>query len=220
MKRFFESILEINGYMLLLGIIASYSLITYLTYELIITDDRMYDFFASQFPEAHLERIMETQKKSSWFIYPFRPIVILVKWLFISAFLSAGALLSNVKIDFARIYKTVMWGEFIFIAASTINLVVLFHSNIQSLEQINSLAISNRMSVGTIIKLFEGPEWLSTPFYALNIEAVLFTIFLVVSFGLLVGETIKENLKWIIGSYCSYLFLWIILLTYLNVTYA
>src|SRR5690554_4153741 len=153
MKRFFESILEINGYMLLLGIIASYSLITYLTYELIITDERVYNFFSGQLPEAYLGRVIEMQQKWNWANYVINPIVLLIKWLFISAFLSAGALLSNVKIGFVKIYKMTMWGEFIFIVVAGINLIVLFFTNIQSLDQINELAITNRMSVGMIVKI-------------------------------------------------------------------
>lgn len=220
MKRFFESILEINGYMLLLGIIASYSLITYLTYELIITDDIIYNFFSGQLPEAYMGRVIEMQKKWNWVNYVLSPIVLLIKWLFISAFLSAGALLSNVRIGFGRIYKMTMWGELIFIAVAGINLIVLYFSNITSLDQIHEMTITNQMSAGILIKLYEGPEWLSLPFYALNIPEILFTLFIVVGFGVLIGETIKEHTKWVISSYWSYLSLWIILLIYLNVTYA
>jgi len=219
MQRFFESILKEKGVTLFFIPVIFYWLTTFLTNEFVITDNLLYNSFHGLIPDGFIEKAISIQHKWIWVGYVILPLVLLIKYLFVSAFITTGAIFKDVSINFKNTFKVVMIGEWLFVIVGIINLFVLLFSSIQNISDIQNLDISTYLSVGTAISGIKSIHWLATPLKTINVSQLIYALLLIFGIKVLTQKSTKK-LTWVIASYGSLLLIWTLLLTYINVSYA
>lgn len=185
----------------------------------ILTDDLMYNSLLSVMPEDYIEKVISLQHKWAWVGYIISPIILLIKFIFICAFITTGAIFCGYDIGFRKIFKVVLLSECLFILVGIGNTLMLLFSNVNSIEEVQRLNLTSICSVGFLIK-DSAPSWLISPMNTLNLFELLYFMLLVVGVRIAAEERASKSSLWVITSYGSYLFIWIIVLTYLSVTYA
>lgn len=179
----------------------------------------MYNSLLSVMPEDYIEKVISLQHKWAWVGYIISPIILLIKFIFICAFITTGAIFCGYDIGFRKIFKVVLLSECLFILVGIGNTLMLLFSNVNSIEEVQRLNLTSICSVGFLIK-DSAPSWLISPMNTLNLFELLYFMLLVVGVRIAAEERASKSSLWVITSYGSYLFIWIIVLTYLSVTYA
>ena len=219
MKRFINLFYEENGYMIFLAIVLVYWLISFITNEILITDSILFNSLYGQIPENYIDDLIAWQKKWSWVSYLLYPVVLIIKWLVITSFISAGSVFKGLRNDFKSIFKIVMICEWLIVIIAFTNLIILFFTNIQSIEDIQRYNISFRMSLGTLFIDNELLSWLVMPLSILSFFQIVYVLLLSAGMSVITDDIFKKHLSWVSISYGSAIFIWIVFITYLNVTY-
>lgn len=220
MKRIFESFFNERSYLLFLTIITIYWLINYVTNEYVLTDSLMYDSLYGQIPEKYIDRAIAFQRKWAWVSYALLPVILALKWLFVSAFIATGTVFMNFNIRFKQIFKTIMACEWIFITAGVVNFIVLLFSNAQNLQEIQHFNFISILSIGHFIQGIVGLEWLVSPLQSLNILQLIFVFALALGVSVVSNEKYGKSLTLVSKSYGAALIIWIVLIAYISVSYA
>ncbi|SDD36676.1 hypothetical protein SAMN05216323_11552 [Williamwhitmania taraxaci] len=205
--------------MLFFVIISFYWLIMFINSTFILTDDLMYNSLLSVIPDGYIEKAISLQHKWAWVGYVIFPIGLFIKFIFISAFITTGAIFCGYDIGFKKILKVVLLSESLFILVGIGNTLMLLLSNVNSITDVQSLNLTSICSIGFLIK-DSAPSWLIAPMNTLNLFELIYFMLLVVGIRITAEEKASKSNLWVITSYGSYLFIWIIVLTYLSVTYA
>ena len=220
MKKFLESLLNEKSYLLFLAIIFIYWLLSYVTNEYIITDSLMYNSLYGQLPEQYIERVTAFQHKWAWISYSILPVILTLKWLFVSAFISTGSIFMGFNIRFKQVFKTTMACEWLFITVGVVNFIILLFSNAQNLIEIQSFNLASILSIGHLIQGIVGLEWLVAPLQSLNVLQLIFVFALALGISIVSNEKFGKSLTLVSKSYGSALFIWIVLIAYISVSYA
>jgi hypothetical protein len=219
MKRLFKSFYEENGYMIFLAIILVYWTIMFITNEILINETILFNSLYGQIPENYIDDIIAWQNKWRWVSYAILPVILLVKWLFVSAFISAGSVFVGLKLGFKNIYKVIMVCEWLLIFVSIANLLLLFFIDIQRIEDMERYNLVSKFSVGAIINNINTVSWLVSPLNTLNLFQLVYFLLIITGMAVLTNDVFKKHIAWVFASYGFAIFVWIVLLTYLNVTY-
>ena len=219
MKRLFKLFYEENGYMIFLAIILVYWSIMFITNEIVINESILFNSLYGQIPENYIDEIISWHNKWRWVSYAILPVLLLIKWLFVSAFISAGSVFVGLKIGFKNIYKVIMVCEWLLIFVSMANLVWLFFIDIQRIEDMERYNLVSKFSVGAIINNIDAVSWLVSPLKTLNLFQLIYLLLIITGMTILTNDSFKRHIPWVITSYGFAIFVWIVLLTYLNVTY-
>lgn len=220
MKRFLESLLNERSYLLFLTIITIYWLINYVTNEYVLTDSLIYNSLYEQLPEQYVDEAIAFQRKWAWVTYALLPVILVFKWLFVSAFIATGTVFMNFNIRFKQIFKTTMACEWIFITAGVVNFIVLLFSNIQNLEEMQRFNVVSILSIGHFIQGVAGLEWLVAPLQSLNVLQLIFVFALALGVSVVSNEKYEKSLTLVSKSYGAALIIWLVLIAYISVSYA
>lgn len=220
MKRFFELLLNEKGYLLFLSVITICLLLNYVTNEFVLTDSFMYNSLYGQLPEHYIDSAIAFHRKWVWVSYAILPVILVLKWLFISAFIATGSVFMGFDVRFKQILKTTIVCEWLFVTVSVINFIVLLFSNVQSIGEVQGFNLVSTLSIGHLIKGVEGFEWLVAPLQSLNVFQLIFVIALSLGISVISNEKFGKSLSLVARSYGAALCIWLILITYISVSYA
>lgn len=220
MRKLFIGLISENGYVHFVIIVMIYFAISYITNECIVTDSFMYNSLYGQIPDKYIEESINFQKKWEWIWYILQPVILLIKWTFITSFIAIGSVFMGYQISLKTFYKIVMSCEWLFIFFGIINFVILFLSNVTSMQGIEELNFVNRLSIGYFFRDINKLEWLSKPLYTLNIVNLIYILLIAFAIGVVSSQKYYRNLLLVIRCYIPVLITWVILLTYITITYA
>lgn len=220
MKRFFESLLNEKNYLLFLTIITMYWLINYVTNEFVLTEHLMYNSFYGQLPEQYIDRSIAFHRKWAWVSYAILPVILTLKWLFVSAFIATGSVFMGFNVRFKQIFKTTMACELLLVTVNAVNFIVLLFSNAQSLEEMQRFSLIDLLSVGHLIQGIEGLESLVAPLQSLNILQLIFVFALALGVSVVSNEKFGKSFILVSKSYGAALIIWIVLIAYISMSYA
>lgn len=220
MKRLFIQLQSENGYTHFLAILLFYFFIHYVTNEFIITESFLYKTLFGQVPEQYIHNFIDWQKKWLWLSYVIFPLILLLKWIFITAFIAMVSLFMDYKLGFKQVFKAIMGCEWLFILVSLINLFVLLFSDVNTMVDLERLNIIGKLSVGYWIADIKNLEWLAKPFEVLNLIQFIYILLLAYAIGFYSYKAFSRNLILIFRSYIPLLLIWVLLITYITVSYA
>lgn len=220
MKRFFETFLNEKGYLLFLSVITIYWLLNYVTNEFVLTDSLMYNSLYGQLPEQYIDSAIAFHRRWAWVSYAILPVILALKWLFISAFIATGSVFMGFNVRFRQIFKITMVCEWLFVTVGVINFIILLFSNAQSMEEIQGFNLVSTLSIGHLIQGVEGLQWLVAPLQSLNIFQLIFVIALALGVSVISNEKFGKSLTLVMKSYGAAFVIWIVLIAYISVSYA
>ena len=105
--------------LLFILIIFFYSLLTFLDKTFIITDSKIFDFLAKDYPSSVVQNYMDSQKKWWWVSYAITPIMIGIKVLLVAFCLNFVKIISEKleQVKFRDLLTIVLMAEFVFVTA-------------------------------------------------------------------------------------------------------
>jgi hypothetical protein len=208
-----------NGYLHFAIIVSFYLFIAFVTNEFIMTEAFMFNSLFGQIPEQYIGDYIDFQKKWEWVSYLIFPVILLLKWTFIAAFIAMGAVFMGYNLSFRLIFKGIMSCEWLFVLHGIVNLTILLFSDTNSLADIERLNFVGKLSIGYLIDSQKNIVWLSQSLTALNIVQFIYVFLVSYAMWVISNTAFKTNLFLVIRSYIPALFIWIVLLIYISVSY-
>ena len=200
-----------NTVLIFLILVITNLFISWLSEIYVYTDS----FFISQIPEYYYDEIKTAKDKFSVFGYILIPILLLLKTSLITILLSVGAKLSNIHIEFSKLFHAVILSEFVFSISNFIYLANIY-INIESvtIENIQNYYPLSLLSFYGVENVNE--EWVVYPLTVLNLFQVLYLA--IVSFFISRQKKLDffRILNFVIPSYGFGLLLWISFVAFLT----
>ena len=168
MKKAFSLLISENGYLHFAMIVSFYLFIALVTNEFIMTEAFMFNSLLGQIPEQYIGDFIDFQKKWEWVSYLIFPVILLLKWTFIAAFIGMGSVFMGYNLSFRLIFKGIMSCEWLFVLHGLVNLAILLFSDTNSLTDIERLNFVGKLSIGYLIDSQKSVLWLSKALTALN----------------------------------------------------
>ena len=211
---------KIVSFLFLFSIIClSYSIISIVTNNFIVTDDIFVKSYSDKVSSSSIEDLLEMRSSFSWVGYAIIPITSFLKIIFVCICLSVGFILADLEnFEFKPIINSTLKAEFVFViyqSVYTINMGI----NVESL----TLENSQYFFPFSVLSFFQNSELVFIEQYILK-TLNLFEIFYIILIAYLISKDLKISfLKSIKVSSLSYtigLFFWIIFLSFITLQLA
>jgi hypothetical protein len=202
---------------LFFGILLLNLVIIWLSKALLINETVFYNTYSEQLTYERSLQLFENLEKLSWISYAFLPVLLILKFTFISIVIYTGIFFFNLhyKVTFASIFKVVMASEIIFIFAGLLKILwfYFFAGN----YDINELGFFYPLSLSNLFKISEVNKIWIYPLQAINIFQFIYMISL--SYGLSKISNIDKNDsdRIVLSSYLPAMSFWIVLIMFLSI---
>jgi hypothetical protein len=190
--------------------------LTSVTNWVLVSDDLYYDSFGEQLSFEKIKELINIGKQWNWLIYPILPLVYLVKVFLVTGCIFVGVLLNRYEIKFKTILRSVVIAEFIFLVPPIIK--IFWFSIIEPNYTITDLQYFFPLSLLSIFEINELPPFLVYPMQALSIFEILYWIILAYEIHSISNESYPRALRFILLTYGSGFFLWLIFIVFLSVS--
>lgn len=215
-RSFLYWFFDLKGTWLFFGIIAANILISWLSKTVLINEIVFYNTYSEQLTYERSLQVFENMQRFSWLTYIFIPVMLLLKFTFISIVLYTAIFFFNTndKTEFRSIFKIVVASDIVFIAVSMIKL--LWFSFFGGNYDMFDLSFFYPLS---LINLFEISEvdtiWIY-PLQIINLFQIIY-IFLI-AWALKnvckIGASLSEKI--VLSSYLPALLIWIVLIMFIT----
>lgn len=204
-------------YLYLLLVLIS-SLLTYVSQELIVTDDLIVNHFGNQMSIERIEQILDFQNQWAWLNYVILPFIYLLKFTLISLWILSGIILFGYKTSFRKILLVVIASEFVWIIPSIISLIWF-----GLIDKNHTLIDIQYFQPLSLLSIFDGPSlesWLVFPLKSLNLFEIAYMIVLALGLRKLLKKDFNSSLSFTVPVYGSGLITWIIFITFLTINFS
>jgi hypothetical protein len=152
-----------------------------------------------------------------WATYCVIPVIYGLKILLITVIILAGLLIFDYRVTFIKIVQVVLVSEFIFLIPFAIR--IIWFNWVDTTYDLNDIQKFYPLSILNIIDSKNIDSWLFYPFQILNVFELMH--WLVLAFGLMKVSEYKysDMFKVVLASYIPALFLWVVIVMFLSITY-
>lgn len=214
-KKIIEDIRRSNKYLLFGILCLLVILITYLTSNMLISDELYFTHFGEQMTFEQINSLLDFQYKNQWISYMIIPVVYLIKFMLVAIVLLTGSIFYNIKITFKKLFQIALVAEFLFFVPSFIKLVwfLLVNTDYEliDLQSFYPLSLLNLTNVGSL------PQWLLYPLQLVNVFEIIYWFLLAYGISLVARERLTKMLGLVASSYGVGLFVWVIFITFLTI---
>jgi hypothetical protein len=208
---------SLNWLKLFIAIVLADLLLIWLSKEFLINDIVFYNTYSEQLTYDRSVKLFEDTRRFAWIVYAFTPILLLIKFVFISLVLYIGIFLSNIKdkISMGSVLKVVLTSEIIFVGAGLLKFLwfYLFAGN----YDLNDIGFFYPLSLINFFKISEVSRLWIFPLQTVNMFQVIYIIS--ISYGLnkicRIGKPDSERI--VLLSYFPTLILWVALIMFLSI---
>lgn len=204
-------------YILLLGIAFS-AIMVFLNNFLLISDNLMYDFYSEQLSIEQIDKLLAQQKEWAWLSYVFVGVLYLLKITLVAGCIYTGFFFINSngpKIAFKEIITIVAKTDLIFFIPILLKILwftfVEERFTIKDIQQFYPLSLVNIYDVASL------ENWLLYPLQTFNIFEILFWFALAYELKNYLKEDFTASFKFVLSTYGSGLFVWVIFVVFLIV---
>ena len=219
MRESVKQMLESNGYALFAVIVGIYLVVNLFTNTMVLTDGVLYDSFLGQMPEHHIERAIAMQHKWEWLGYVVLPLIVALRQLFASAFVSASTMLDEQGITFKQVYKSVLLCEMMLLVVAVVNFGIVMLRGVSDLQELQQLNIDYHLSLGAVVDGIAGLEWLVSPLRMFNLSQALYMAAMAYCLSTYTNQSYMDSLATVLKGYGFLLLIVAAVLTYIGLTY-
>lgn len=202
---------------LFLSYILIYMCITWLTNISILTESYYYSAFGTQIGSDRVAALIEMNRKFQWIGYIVFPLLLLIKWLLLSAIIYSGLFLFNQNISFNSCFKIIMVAELAVVAAALIKL--LYFLFIHHPETTQDIQFFYPLSVTQLLNLKQLPAYLIYPLQQFNLFEVAYWLLIAAGIQAHIQKSFSESLKIVASSYGVALSIWIVFVVFIQVQF-
>ncbi len=207
----FKFLKQTKNIYIFLYIIILYTILSFISNEIIITEDFIISSYKQKFSTEQIHRILSLRESYGWISYILQVVLFALKAFFVSICISIGLLLADIKVSFKSLLKVVFLSEGVFILYTAIRMGLIYYKSFSSLEKVTYF------SPGSLLSMFNY-ETLNTafiyPLQVINIPQLVY--FFALAFGLtaILKNHYFKNLKIVFSSYGTGLVLWIAIVVF------
>ena len=202
---------------LFFGIVIINLVIIWLSRTLLLNETVFYNTYSTQLTYERSLQLFENLNRLSWISYAFFPIILLLKFIFISIVLYTGLFFLNLnyKVSFSTIFKIVIASEIIFIFAGLLKFLWFYF--LAGNYDLNDLGFFYPLSLINLFKISEVNKIWIYPLQIVNIFQLVYILAL--SFGLSnIGQIDRSDSdRIVLLSYLPAMILWIVLIMFLSI---
>jgi len=191
-----------------------YAVTTFLNNHYILNSSLYYNSMSAQLSTGQVAGILEGLKKWEWLGYLFSPLIVPIKVLLVSACIYTAMVLGKDNISFATIFRVVLVAELIPLLATLVRIgwfLIYPASTLQEIQYFYPLSLLSLFKAGSL------PAYSLYVLQLLNVFEVLY--WLALAFGLrqFIRRSFGESLRLVSISYGLGLFVWIIIIAFVQV---
>jgi|688.fasta_scaffold333307_3 hypothetical protein len=176
----------------------------------------MFEAYGDTIASDTIERFIALKKNWEWITYVVIPLFYLLKFSLISAILSIGVLLSNLKYDFKALFRSVVFAEYTFLIPIVLKLMWFgFVFQEFKLDDLRNFA---PFSLYSILNNQQIDDWLNYPLQKINLFELFYWIALAYQLKPVLNENLSGSLAFVGRTYGVGLVIWIILVMFLMVS--
>lgn len=201
-------------YFMLFGICLSV-IFVYISKVVLISDNLIYDFYSEQLSFEQIDSLLKQQKQMEWVAYVAVVIFYLFKILSVSICVFIGFFFLDKPIRFKSILSSVITADIVFFIPIMIKIIwfafIVDHYSLMDIQQFYPLSLLNFFDTSTIA------IWLLYPLQIVNAFEVLFWFALAYQLKEYLKNDFTESFKFVLTTYGSGLFVWVIFVVFLTV---
>jgi len=210
-----KDIIDFNKNVLFGILCLTFTIITFITSNLLISDDLYFAQFGEQMSYSQIRFFLDIQYKYQWISYLLLPVIYILKFVLLAIVLLAGTIFWNIKVSFKKLFQIALIAEFLFIIPALIKLFwFLFIQtdfdliDLQTFYPLSLLNLNNPESI---------PEWSLYPLQLLNVFEVLYWCILAYGIALVTKERWTKMFGLVATSYGVGLFVWVVFITFITI---
>jgi len=193
---------------------AAYAAITFISNHYVLNSTLYYNSLGDRLRAAQVDLILQSMKKWEWLGYLSCFIIVPLKALLVSACIFTAIALGREKISFATVFKIVLIAEFIPLTAALSRVIwLMIHSapTLQEMQYFYPLSLLSLFRAGSL------PAWCLYLFQQLNVFEILYWLALAYGLRQFILRSFRESLRLVSVSYGLGLFVWMILVVFIQV---
>ncbi|QEC76157.1 hypothetical protein [Mucilaginibacter ginsenosidivorax] len=180
-----------------------------------MSDTVIYNYYSQQLGADRIEEFINLQKKYQYLGYIILPICYSIKFFLISMCLMVGAIFSNFKISFSKIFKIVIISETIFLIPLIIK--IIWFSFFKTRYTLLDLQLFSPFSLLSLVDIANVKKWFYYPLSTTNIFEIIYCFSLSYCLSNQLGLPIKKTGVTVISSYGAGLLVWTIFIMFLSI---
>lgn len=202
-------------YLILLFIIGV--VLNYLNQTIFFGETIFYNTYADKLTADRIEKMYNNGKSWQWLSYLLIPLVLFLKVLYNSFWLTSASIFNDSKVKFLDNYNICLKAEYVFIIMGIFKFLwlVLF-------KEVNTLTDLSFMpgSLSNLFKTNEVPVWLNYPLQVVNIWEVLFCIIGTSMCSIQFNISTAKAAKLFCIPYLMGLFIWLMVVVFLSLQFS
>lgn len=171
MKELNTGLLSIKKWLFFLAITACLLLISFSINYLYFSESVVQNTYAEQMALDRISQLFETQKKFLWLIYLLTPLMLIIRILYNTLWLTTLSLFVEYEGHFKAHFNISLKAEYVFVAMAIARLLwLIFLKEVNTMNDLGYIPFSlvNLYNVNTL------PKWAIYPLQLINIWEVLF----------------------------------------------
>jgi len=193
-------------------------LIIYISKQIIPIENLYYKSLGEQLSAERIKHILSVSEKRTWLSYVVTPLALTIKFSLVALVLNIGAVLYNFKIGFKKLFGIVLLAEPIFILSSLTKLLWLyFNSHNLTLEYISFFY---PLSLTNLFLVNEVPKWLIYPFQIINLFEISYWFILAYLLKDIIKKPFWKSFEFVLSTYGVGLFIWVVCVIFLTLTFS
>jgi len=175
-----------------------------------------YNTYAQQLTIERTLQMYETGKRWQWIGFLIIPVILYVRVLYNSFWVSIGSLLSEKRGSVKDNYNVCLKAEYVFVGMLFVRFIwLLFFKNVNNLTDLNSFP-------GSVLNLYDIekiPIWLIYPLQTVNIWEVLFCIVGTSMYSIQYNVSKAKAAQLFCIPYLAGLFIWVLVIVFITLQF-
>jgi len=207
-------ITSIQTWYLFLALCLAYVALSWLTNSTLLTKDVYYNTFSEQISLQQIETFINLQRRYAFLSYALIFPSLLLKIIYTVIWLCVAAVLADWDFSFGDMFKVTIIAEIVFLAGAVTHFIwCSFFLNVHVLSDVAGFY---PLSVLNFFDIAQIEPWLIYPLRTLNLFEVAYCIFLTFLLMARYKRSFKVAAGLVFGSYSVGLFLWVVLVVFVN----
>lgn len=191
--------------------------LTYISNSLLLSDEIILGFWSDQVSYENAIDMLTLSRRWAWVSYAIIPVYYLVKMFLVSVCIYTGTILADVDISFRKVFQVTLFAEAIFLVPVIVKIVwfVWFQTDytlldVQSFYPFSLLNFFDRDALDS---------WLIYPMQVINLFEMIYFLLLAYGLYLATKRSYWKMLGLALYTYGAGLFIWIISVMFMVVTF-
>jgi len=206
-----------NSFAYFFSICVLLSLINYFINHYYLTEELFFNTYSEQLSFDRISALFKNVKSHSFAYYIMTPLFFLVQISYNTLFIGAFSYLILNRIEMKKIFNVCLKAEIVFLVMLLAKVLFLqFFVNIHTVYDLNFIPLS-------LLNLFSSahiPLWLNYPLQTINIWEVLFVLLASFYFSVAYDIPFKKGLTVIGIGYASGLFIWLLVVLFIQLQFS